>query len=102
MLQFSDRLEQFQIVIAGDYEKKLPREIGKKKRIELLGENGSHLRYQIAEQKETDANSEELCQNPGLDTFEDVWTKRENGLVYYKMAISCSKGCQIIKIIIPR
>lgn len=86
VLQFETSLKGFGIMDAGEYETELPEEEGKAIKIRLLG----NVTDQIADQKQDTRDKDEICPNPGTETAYSVQTKKENGLYYYRLAISCN------------
>lgn len=86
VVEFQTSLKGFGIMNAGDYENELPEAEGKALKAQLLG----NVTKQIALQKGDTRDQDELCPNPGTDTIYSVQTKNENGLYYYKLAISCN------------
>ena len=86
VVQFETSLKSFGIMNAGYYEKELPEEEGKTLTNQLL----ANVTDKIAEQKEDSRDKDELCPDPGTDTIYSAQTKTENGLYYYRFAISCN------------
>ena len=87
VIEFQDTLKGFSITDAGDYEVKLEGDAATEIREELL----PFLIDQIAEQKDDTAAQNEICPDPGTETFATALEKKENGLYYDKITISCNK-----------
>ena len=86
VIEFQTSLKGFKIMDAGDYETELPEAEGKAIKIRLLG----NVTDQIAQQKQDTRDQDQYCPDPGTDTAYSVQTKKENGLYYYRLAISCN------------
>ena len=86
VIEFQTSLNGFKIMDAGDYETELPDAEGKAIKIRLLG----NVTDQIAQQKQDTRDQDQYCPDPGTDTAYSVQTKKENGLYYYRLAISCN------------
>ena len=87
VLEFHGSLKGFQITDAGDYETKLSDDAADEIRRQLL----PLLVDQIALQTEDSADQDEICPDPGTETYASVYEKYENGLYYDKIAVSCNK-----------
>ena len=86
VLDFQTSLKGFNIMDAGDYEEDIVEKDGKKLEAELL----NAVKDNIEEQRHDSATKTEYCPNPGTQTLYDMQKKQENGLHYYKIAISCN------------
>ena len=71
---------------AGDYRDELSETEGKRVETDLL----EAVKEDIAKEKRDGAGNVEYCPTPGTQTLFDMSTKQENGLDYYKIAISCN------------
>ena len=86
VLEFHTSLKGFKIMDAGDYEEEVAEKDGKKLEAKLL----EAVKEKIAEERKDTAEKTEFCPDPGTQTLYDVKRKKENGLYYYKLAISCN------------
>ena len=87
VLDFEKSLSGFDIVDAGDYEDQLDEERYTERRNEYL----EKVAGQMKEQVQDSWSKNEICPNPGTKVPFSMMTKEENGLHYYKIAISCNK-----------
>lgn len=86
VLDFQTSLKGYGIMNAGDYSEDLSETEGKELESSLL----EAVKEDIAKEKRDGAGNEEYCPDPGTQTLFDISTKQENGLDYYKIAISCN------------
>lgn len=87
VIEFHGSLKGFKIMDAGDYESKLEEDEAVEIRNHLL----PSLIEQIAAQRDDTAAQDEICPDPGTETYASAQQKYENALYYYKIIISCNK-----------